>query len=84
MSNDYPVDSNNDLFEELERVRVRDSVVRAWAARHSDDDIIEAFKAAPGGLLSGWTLGVKDVINTYDLPTERGPPIYRGNQSVSQ
>ena len=83
MSNDYPVDSNNDLFEELERVRVRDSVVRAWAARHSDDDIIEAFKAAPGGLLSGWTLGVKDVINTYDLPTERGSPIYRGNQPVS-
>ena len=77
------MDPNNDLAEELERVQARDSVVRAWAARHSDANIIEAFKVAPEGLLSGWTLGVKDVINTFDLPTERGSPIYRGNQPVS-
>ena len=77
------MDPNNDLAEELERVQARDSVVRAWAARHSDANIIEAFKVAPEGLLSGWTLGVKDVINTFDLPTERGSPIYRGTQPVS-
>ena len=83
MSNDYRVDPNNDLAEELERVSARDSVVRAWTARHSDANIIEAFKVAPDGLLSGWTVGVKDVINTFDLPTERGSPIYRENQPVS-
>ncbi len=82
MSNDYEVVSNNDLIEELERVQTRDSVVRAWVSRHSDDNIIKAFEVAPDGLLSGWTVGVKDVINTFDLPTERGSPIYRGNQPV--
>ncbi|MEE3257342.1 MAG: amidase [Actinomycetota bacterium] len=82
MSNDYEVVSNNDLIEELERVQTRDSVVRAWVSRHSDDNIIKAFEVAPDGLLSGWTVGVKDVINTFDLPTERGSPIYRRNQPV--
>jgi len=82
VSNDYEVVSNNDLIEELERVQTRDSVVRAWVSRHSDDNIIKAFEVAPDGLLSGWTVGVKDVINTFDLPTERGSPIYRGNQPV--
>ncbi len=83
VSNDYKVASNNELVEEFERVHARDSVVHAWTSRHSDDTIVKAFEVAPDGLLSGWTVGVKDVINTFDLPTERGSPIYRGNQPVS-
>lgn len=73
----------DDLTFELNRVRERDSIVRAWTARHNDEKIIEAFKVAPEGLLSGWTIGVKDVIDTFDLPTERGSPIYKGHQPVS-
>ena len=73
----------DDLTFELNRVRERDSIVRAWTARHNDEKIIEAFKVAPEGLLSGWTIGVKDVIDTFDFPTERGSPIYKGHQPVS-
>jgi len=77
------VPATDDLTVELNRVRERDSIVRAWTARHDDETIIEAFKVAPEGLLSGWTIGVKDVIDTFDLPTERGSPIYKGHQPVS-
>ena len=82
MSNDCRVDNRSAVAQELARVAERDDEVRAWVSRHKDDDIIEAVDAATDGLLSGWTLGVKDVINTFDLPTERGSPIYRGNQPL--
>jgi len=80
LSNDCYVDSESNVLEELKRVNERDSAVQAWVSRHSDEDIIKASDAYKDGPLSGWTLGVKDVINTYDLPTERGSPIYVGNQ----
>tara|TARA_X000001036_G_scaffold430818_1_gene464112 strand:+ start:7295 stop:8521 length:1227 start_codon:yes stop_codon:yes gene_type:complete len=83
MSNDYVVTANDNLADELSRVGERDSVVRAWVTRHDDEKIINAFKTAPDGLLSGWTIGVKDVIDTFDLPTERGSPIYKHHQPVS-
>ncbi len=82
MSNDCRVDNRSDVAQELARVAERDDEVRAWVSRHKDNDIIEAVDAATDGLLSGWTLGVKDVINTFDLPPERGSPIYRGNQPL--
>ena len=74
------VDSRSSVLEELKRFNERDSAVQAWVTRHSDEDIIEASGTPRGGPLAGWTLGVKDVINTYDLPTERGSPIYAGNR----
>ncbi len=39
--------------------------------------------SAPGGLLAGWTVGVKDVIDTADFPTERGSPIHAGRCPTS-
>ncbi|MCP4225962.1 MAG: amidase, partial [Actinomycetia bacterium] len=33
--------------------------------------------------LHGWSFGVKDVIDTADLPTERGSPIYAGRRTMS-
>ena len=83
VSNDWVVGTKDDLAAELERVTQRDSTVLAWTARHDDDQIIDASRVAPDGLLSGWTIGVKDVINTFDLPTERGSPIYKGHRPVS-
>lgn len=61
---------------QLSRISKRDDVVKAWVARHEDAEVLEAVKKAPPGSLHGWTLGVKDVIDTADLPTERGSPIY--------
>ena len=66
------------MDEQLTRIRTRDDVVRAWVNRHDDTTLGVAAAAAPAGLLRGWTLGVKDVIDTHDLPTERGSPIYAG------
>ena len=60
------VDSGSSVLEELKRVNERDSAVQAWVTRHSDEDIIKASSTPPGGPLAGWTLGVKDVINTYE------------------
>ncbi|MBV30677.1 MAG: amidase [Actinobacteria bacterium] len=61
---------------QLSRISKRDDVVKAWVARHEDAVILDAVEGAPPGSLHGWTIGVKDVIDTADLPTERGSPIY--------
>ena len=83
VGHDCLVTNNSELLAQLERIAQRDEVVQAWVSRHPDAALIEAFATAPEGPLSGWTLGVKDVIDTSDLPTERGSPIYSGNQPVS-
>ena len=67
-------------MKELARVADRDAEVQAWVTRHTDELILKEFASAPSGPLKGWTLGVKDVIDTCDLPTERGSSIYSGNQ----
>lgn len=80
MDNDGPV-------EELERnlacTTAREPVVRAWAHRHPDDVLRQAARSLPDGVLRGWTLGVKDVIDTADLRTERGSPIYAGRRTAN-
>lgn len=65
----------------LERVTAREPVVKAWA--HIDRDAILAqarkLDAAPiRGPLHGVPVGVKDVIDTCDMPTQMGSPVYRG------
>jgi amidase len=44
-------------------------VVRAWVC--VDDERLAA---------GGWTVGVKDIFDTADFPTECGSPIYKGHQ----
>lgn len=66
------------LEYQLARMAERDDVVRAWCARHPDSALLAERESTPSGPLSGWTLGVKDVIDTADLPTGRGSPIYAG------
>ncbi|MEZ5409321.1 MAG: amidase [Acidimicrobiales bacterium] len=72
----------DDLEAELAAVAAREPAVQAWTARHGDDELraLVAEAAAGGGPLAGWTLGVKDVIDTADLPTGRGSPIYTGRR----
>lgn len=67
----------------LERVAARDDTVRAWA--HLDpEQAIAAAKAADAagnpGPLAGIPVGVKDIIDTADMPTRHGSTIYGLNR----
>ena len=67
----------------LARIRAREPEVQAWA--HLDPDLAlaqarERDRATPRTRLHGIPVGVKDVIDTADLPTEYGSPIYKGNR----
>jgi Asp-tRNA(Asn)/Glu-tRNA(Gln) amidotransferase A subunit family amidase len=70
----------------IERVRERESSVRAWT--HVDFDAGLARARAldarpPSGLLHGLPIGVKDVFDTFDMPTAYGSPIYAGHRPAS-
>lgn len=65
----------------LDRIDERDSDVRAWAYIDRQLALEEAHlrdRETPIGPLHGVPIGVKDVIDTRDLPSEYGSPIYRG------
>lgn len=71
----------------LEHIRSREDDVRAW--QHLDEELAlaEARRAdaalaadGPSSPLHGVPFGVKDVIDTADLPTEYGSGIYAGHR----
>jgi Asp-tRNA(Asn)/Glu-tRNA(Gln) amidotransferase A subunit family amidase len=67
----------------LDRVAARDDAVRAWA--HLDPgQAIASAKAADAagnpGVLAGVPVGVKDIIDTADMPTRHGSTIYGLNR----
>ena len=67
----------------LERIAEREPIVHAWAAIEPDAVLAGARRLdaqEPTGILHGVPLGVKDVIDTFDLPTQMGSPIYRGHR----
>jgi Asp-tRNA(Asn)/Glu-tRNA(Gln) amidotransferase A subunit family amidase len=67
----------------LERIAERDSAVRAWAHLDPKAALAQAQAAdaqEPRSPLHGVPVGVKDIIDTKDLPTEYGSPIYAGHQ----
>jgi Asp-tRNA(Asn)/Glu-tRNA(Gln) amidotransferase A subunit family amidase len=61
----------------LARIAAREGAVSAFA--HFDPDAVRRTPARPGPL-SGLPIGVKDVLDTGDMPTEYGSPIWRGWQ----
>ena len=71
----------------LDRIAAREADVQAW--EHLDPDLAltqardadTAFRAgeAPGPL-HGVPIGVKDIFDTADLPTENGSPIFAGRR----
>jgi Asp-tRNA(Asn)/Glu-tRNA(Gln) amidotransferase A subunit family amidase len=68
----------------LARIDVREDVVHAWAALDPDAALSQARACdsqAPRGPLHGVPIGIKDVLNTSDYPTQMGSPIYAGNRS---
>jgi Asp-tRNA(Asn)/Glu-tRNA(Gln) amidotransferase A subunit family amidase len=67
----------------LERIKQREDAVRAWAFIDPELALKQARQCdreAPKSRLHGIPVGVKDVIDTCDMPTEYGSPIYRGHR----
>jgi Asp-tRNA(Asn)/Glu-tRNA(Gln) amidotransferase A subunit family amidase len=71
----------------LDRIAAEDGALQAWehidrdtalAAAHAADARIA--NRAPLGPLDGVPIGIKDIIDTADLPTEHGCPIFKGRQ----
>ena len=70
----------------LTRIEAREPVVKAWATIDPDYALRQARALDSGpsrGALHGVPIGVKDIIDTADLPTEMGSAIYKGNRSFS-
>ena len=66
----------------LDRAEERKSV-KAWIWLDPEQALAQARaadRAGRPGLLAGLPIGVKDIIDTVDMPTEHGSPIYRGNR----
>ncbi|MGH3095219.1 MAG: amidase [Streptosporangiales bacterium] len=67
----------------LERIKAREHTVHAWV--HLDEEAALAQARArdrerPRTALHGVPVGIKDVIDTADLPTEQGTPIHAGRR----
>lgn len=65
----------------LDRIAAREPEVRAWAAIDPAGALAQAERADTSpiaGPLHGIPIGLKDVIDTADLPTAYGSPLYDG------
>src|SRR6516225_6660468 len=60
----------------LEAVESADSQIRAFVATNAAGALLSASRKS--GPLAGIAIGVKDIIDTADMPTEMGSPIYAG------
>ena len=67
----------------LERIAARESEVQAWAFLDPEIALAQARaldRGAVRGMLHGLPVGVKDIFDTHDMPTEYGSPIYAGHR----
>ncbi len=70
----------------LERIAARDGDVRAWAHLDPEAALAQARACdarAPAGPLHGVPVGIKDIMDTVDMPTEYGSPIYRDHRPAA-
>jgi Asp-tRNA(Asn)/Glu-tRNA(Gln) amidotransferase A subunit family amidase len=70
----------------LARIAARDGVVKAFVNFDPELALAQARALDRGprrGPLHGVPIGLKDTIDTFDMPTEMGSPIYRGNRPVA-
>jgi Asp-tRNA(Asn)/Glu-tRNA(Gln) amidotransferase A subunit family amidase len=74
----------------IERIEALESVVMAFAflnldrARKSADQASARYKAARSlSTVDGMPVGIKDLIDTYDMPTEYGSDLFRGHQPIA-
>lgn len=83
--------SARDLMQAyLDRVAARDDDVGAWIYLDADQalaaaDAADAAHAAgnPVGPLHGLPVGIKDIIDTQDMPTENGSALFAGRRPVA-
>jgi Asp-tRNA(Asn)/Glu-tRNA(Gln) amidotransferase A subunit family amidase len=67
----------------LERIAARDGELAAWVHLDADAALTQARaldRQPARGPLHGIPVGIKDIFDTADMPTEHGSPIYRGNR----
>jgi len=65
----------------LARIDAREASVRAWVfldPEHALREARERDRNPARGSLHGVPIGVKDIIDTADMPTQMGSPIYKG------
>ena len=71
----------------LARIAEREETVRAWAFLDPDLALAQArardAAAKPVGPLHGVPVGIKDIFDTADMPTEMGSPIYAGHRPAA-
>src|SRR5882762_4705871 len=68
----------------LDRIAAREATVKTWAFVDPELALRQARerdRAKSKGPLHGVAIGVKDIFDTYDMPTDMGSPIYRGNRT---
>jgi Asp-tRNA(Asn)/Glu-tRNA(Gln) amidotransferase A subunit family amidase len=69
----------------LERIDSRESTVGAWTYLDPDHALAQARacdRRAGNGVLHGVPVGIKDIIDTCDMPTGYGSPIYANHQTA--
>ncbi|CAM5196110.1 Putative amidase AmiD [Castellaniella defragrans] len=71
----------------ISRIEACEEAVGAWQHIDYDDALAQAAQAdqvlrkeGPKSLLHGTAIGIKDIYNTSDAPTEYGTPIHAGRQ----
>ncbi len=68
----------------LEKIAAREPAVEAWQHLDAEAALAHAREldrsTAARGPLFGVPFGVKDIIDTHDMPTEYGSPIHRGHR----
>ena len=74
----------------LQRIEETEPVLQAWAYLDKDQALAQAEEmdrirkaGRPVGALHGVPVGLKDIVDTKDMPTERGTPIFVGRRPES-
>lgn len=73
----------------LDAIAAREAQIEAWVVcdrEHALEQARACDKAraagTPAGLLHGLPVGIKDIIDTADMPTQNGSPLFAGHQPV--
>ena len=70
----------------LDRIKTRDVDIDAWVYLDPELALEQAKtkdKETPKGLLHGIPIGIKDIYDTYDMPTGYGTEIHKNHQPDS-
>ena len=70
----------------LERIKSREDQIKAWVYLDPDYALAEARRCdreQNRGPIHGIPFAAKDIMDTADMPTEYGSPIYKGNRTTA-